>query len=85
MAGVPRAAPNQPADMICRELRATGYRVFAVNPAADDVEGDRCYPNLRSLPEAVYGVVIAAPLASMIEGQPLLDGDKRIRMTTAFV
>jgi predicted CoA-binding protein len=33
--------------------------VFAVNPNADEVEGDRCYPDLRSIPGGVEAVVIA--------------------------
>jgi predicted CoA-binding protein len=40
-------------------LRARGYEVFAVNPNADRVEGDACYPNLTSVPGGVDAVVIA--------------------------
>jgi predicted CoA-binding protein len=32
--------------------------VFAVNPNADEVEGDRAYHDLRSIPEGVESVVI---------------------------
>ena len=32
--------------------------MFAVNPDADEVEGDRCYPDLRSIPGGVDWVVI---------------------------
>ena len=31
-------------------LKKYGYRVFAVNPKIDKVEGDRVYPNLSVLP-----------------------------------
>jgi predicted CoA-binding protein len=31
---------------IYKKLRDGGYRVYAVNPNATQVEGDRCYPNL---------------------------------------
>jgi predicted CoA-binding protein len=33
--------------------------VYAVNPNADEVEGDRCYHDLRSIPGGVDAVVIA--------------------------
>ena len=39
-------------------LRERGYEVFAVNPAADQVEGDTCYPDLTSIPGGVDWVVI---------------------------
>ena len=35
-----------------------GYEVFAVNPNADEVEGDRCYHHLSEIPGGVDGVVI---------------------------
>ena len=41
----------------CR-LRERGYDVFAVNPNADEVEGDRCYSDLRSIPGGIEAVVI---------------------------
>lgn len=48
-------------NMIYKELKAKGYKVFAINPNADMVEGDPCYPNLAALPEKVGGVVIVLP------------------------
>ncbi len=42
-----------------RKLRGAGYEVFAVNPNAQTVEGDPCYPDLRSVPGGIDGVVIA--------------------------
>jgi predicted CoA-binding protein len=58
VAGVSRD-PAQPANMVYRKLRHLGYRAFAVNPNAAQVEGDTCYPNLRSIPDGVEAVVIA--------------------------
>jgi len=46
-----------------RELTANGYRVFPVHPGADTVQGIRCYPNLRELPEPVGGLLIVVPPA----------------------
>jgi len=30
---------------VYRELKAKGYRVFPINPNAETIEGDPCYPN----------------------------------------
>lgn len=58
VAGVSRHA-DVAANLIYTKLRATGYEVFPVNPNADEVEGDRCYPTLAAIPGSVDGVVIA--------------------------
>ncbi len=42
-----------------QRLRDRGYEVFAVNPKADTVEGDPCYPSLSVIPGGVDAVVIA--------------------------
>lgn len=44
---------------IYKKLRKSGYQVFPINPNAESVEGDTCYPDLAALPEAVEGVVMA--------------------------
>lgn len=45
-------------NLIYRKLRGAGYRVFAINPKVDQVEGDACYPDLKSTPEVAEAVVI---------------------------
>ena len=57
VAGVSRD-PKQPANLIYRRLRDTGHEVFAVNPHAEDVEGDRAYATVTAIPGQVDGVVI---------------------------
>lgn len=49
---------NQPANAIYRKLQKSGYQVFAVNPSAEIIEGEKCYPDIDSLPQKVEGVVI---------------------------
>lgn len=44
---------------IYSRLKECGYEVFAVNPAADEVMGDRCYRRLADIPGGVEGVIIA--------------------------
>jgi predicted CoA-binding protein len=57
--GVSRTAGSRGGNVVYLRLRDRGYEVFAVNPNADEVEGDRCYSDLRSIPGGVDGVVIA--------------------------
>ena len=56
--GVSRTAKDHGSNVVYKRLRERGYEVFAVNPNADEVEGDRCYHDLRSIPGGVDGVVI---------------------------
>lgn len=41
-----------------RKFKSAGYQVFAVNPHLAGFESDRCYPDLKSLPEKPDGVFI---------------------------
>lgn len=59
VAGVSRTKKNEAANLIYRKLRHGGYEVFAVNPNADSIEGDVCYPDLASIPGGVEAVVLA--------------------------
>jgi hypothetical protein len=59
VAGVSRKDSQHPVgNLIYRRLKTTGHDVFAVNPQMRTFEGDRCYPNLQSIPGGVDGVVI---------------------------
>jgi hypothetical protein len=49
------------ANFAYRELRSKGYKLIPVNPAAEAVEGDRCYPSLLNLPCPVDGAIVIAP------------------------
>ena len=57
--GVSRHAKDHGSNVVYKRLRERGYEVYAVNPNADEVEGDRCYHDLRSIPDGVDAVVIA--------------------------
>jgi uncharacterized protein len=56
--GVSRKPESHGSNAVYKRLRARGYQVFAVNPNADEVEGDRCYHDLKSVPGGVEAVVI---------------------------
>ncbi len=57
--GVSRTPKDHGANVVYKRLRERGYEVFAVNPNADEVEGDRCYHHLADVPDGVEAVVIA--------------------------
>ena len=56
--GVSRKAGGHGSNVVYKRLRDRGYEVFAVNPRADEVEGDRSYHDLREIPGGVEAVVI---------------------------
>ena len=57
--GVSSTPEGKSGNLVYRRLRDRGYEVFAVNPKATEVEGDRCYPSLGAIPGGVEAVVIA--------------------------
>ena len=56
--GVSRKPENHGSNVVYKRLRERGYEVFAVNPNADEVEGDPSYRDLHSIPGGVDAVVI---------------------------
>ena len=67
--------PSRYGLIIYRHLKNAGYRVFAVNPKFDQVDGDPCWPDLKSLPELPDAVdFVVAPAA----------GEKHIRDAAAL-
>lgn len=57
--GVSRNPQGHGGNIVYQRLRDRGYEVFAVNPNADQVEGDPCYQDLDAIPGGVEAVVIA--------------------------
>jgi uncharacterized protein len=56
--GVSRRPKDHGSNTVYRRLRERGYEAFPVNPNADEVEGDPCYQDLKSIPGGVQAVVI---------------------------
>jgi predicted CoA-binding protein len=56
--GVSREPKSHGSNTVYKRLRERGYEVYAVNPKADEVEGDRAYKDLKSIPGGVEAVVI---------------------------
>ncbi len=50
--------PERPSHGVAKYLKEQGYRIIPVNPNAIEVLGEKCYPNLSAIPEAVDTVEI---------------------------
>ena len=56
--GVSQSPANHGSNVVYKRLRERGYEVFAVNPNAEEVEGDPAFRDLRTIPGGVEAVVI---------------------------
>ena len=45
--------PERPSHYVAKDLQEQGYRVIPVNPQLENVLGEKCYPDLKSIPEPV--------------------------------
>lgn len=59
--------PGKYGGIIYRDMKAKGFPVFAVNPNRDTVDGDRCWPTVKELPEKPTIVVFVVPPRKGIE------------------
>lgn len=66
VAGVSRSG-NEPANAIFRRLRETGHEVVPVNPRTTEVEGEKCYPDLASIPGKLDGVMVVTHPDTSVE------------------
>ncbi|RLI40405.1 CoA-binding protein [Candidatus Bathyarchaeota archaeon] len=53
--------PKKYGYQVYKDLRKAGYRVYPVNPNADEILGDRCYPSIEDLPVKPDVVDIVVP------------------------
>jgi len=44
---------TRPSFRVANYLKQQGYRIIPVNPTADEIMGEKCYPNLLSIEEKV--------------------------------
>lgn len=57
-------------NLVYREMKAKGFKVYGINPKLDMVEGERCYGGLGALPEKPNAVItVVQPQAVM----PVID------------
>jgi uncharacterized protein len=46
---------------VYRDLKNAGYKVYPINPNSQNILGNKCYPNLESLPEKPDVVNLVVP------------------------
>jgi len=72
--------PKQFSAAVYRELRDKGYELLPVNPAAEEIEGDRCYHSVSELPLHVDGaiVMVAADVSASVVQECIDHGIPRV-------
>lgn len=84
--GVSRTPGSHGSNVVYQRLKERGYDVYPVNPRAEDIDGDRCFPDLHAIPGGVEAVVIGTrperALATMAECDDL--GIKNVWMHRSF-
>ncbi|HUO98171.1 MAG TPA: CoA-binding protein [Rhizomicrobium sp.] len=85
VAGVSRD-PKQTANAVFRKLRDSGFEVVPVNPSAAELEGVPCYPDLKSIPGEIDGVMVVTSrsVAADIVRQCADKGVKRVWFHRSF-
>ena len=53
--------PEKYGHQVYRDLRNAGYKVYCVNPNADEVLGDKCFASLEALPTKPDVVDVVVP------------------------
>lgn len=53
--------PFKYGSVVHQRLRSRGEKVYPVNPSAEEIDGERCYPRLGDLPEGAEQVVVVVP------------------------
>jgi uncharacterized protein len=72
--------PRKYGGIAYRQLKAMGFRVFAVNPGRTEVDGDPAYPDLASLPDAptIVNFVVPARVGSSVADEAMELGYTRL-------
>ena len=63
--------PEKYSNKIYNKLKWMGYKVYAVNPLYDEINGDKCYKDLSSLPEVpqVINMVVSPKIGQPVIGE----------------
>jgi uncharacterized protein len=58
--------PKKFGNIVFHDLLAKGYNALPVNPYAAEIDGQKCYPNLSTLPKEVDALVLVTPPAQSL-------------------
>ena len=53
--------PKKFSSAATKELRERGYKIVPVNPKANTIDGEHCYPSLSSIDEPVEAALVMVP------------------------
>lgn len=53
--------PGKYGGIIYRDMKAKGFTVYGVNPYRDTIDGDKCWPSVKDLPEKPTIAVFVIP------------------------
>ena len=87
IAGVSRKGGGEHGgNVVYERLKQRGFDVFAVNPHADEIDGDPCFADIASIPDGVDAVVIATwpEIAPSVMQQCIDAGVRRVWMHRSF-
>jgi predicted CoA-binding protein len=59
------ANPDKPSHRVVRYLQRKSYRIIPVNPGAQEILGEKAYPDLCSIPEHIDVVQIFRPASDV--------------------
>ena len=79
--------PGKPSYEVASYLKRAGYRIIPVNPACQEILGERCYPTLADIPDPVEIVDVfrrAEFLPEIVE-QAIAKGAKVVWMQEGVV
>ena len=78
---------ERPSYRVARYLKEHGYRIIPVNPRETEVLGERCYPDLCSVPEPVEVVDVFRPprYVPRVVAEAIFSGAKAIWMQEGIV
>lgn len=57
--GVSRNEKTGLGNAMIKKFKVGGFTTFSVNPNADEIGGEKCYRNIKSIPEKIDAVFIA--------------------------
>lgn len=71
-----------PANGIFNKFKSAGYEVYPINPNAENIEGEKCYPDLGALPSKPDAVLLASTpeVSEIVVGQCLDQGINKVWM-----
>ncbi len=67
--------PSKDSHSVAKYLQTHGYRVIPVNPYADEILGETCYPNLRAIPETLQKTIDLVDVFRPSEEVPMIVED----------